>query len=443
MITVIWVGLAAGVIAGISPCVLPILPGVLVAGAASSGRGVRRSMIVVLSLAATFAVLTLLGSLLLTALRLPDALLHRLGLAALLLVGLGLIFAPVEHLLQRPFARLHPGAARPDGHPVLLGMALGALFVPCAGPVLAAIAIAGSTGIGAGVGVLTAAFAVGVAVPLLLFALIGSGLGRWARRNRGRLRAARTAGGVILVVLAAVLATDVLAPLQRSVPAYAQALQQRVEDGDPARQALAALHRTPTTPADVTGAAGITAAPQANGALTTCVPGAVDLANCGAAAEFVGLGSWFNTPGGTPLTLAGLRGQVVLVDFWTFACINCQRTLPSVTAWYDRYRDYGLTVVGVHTPEFTFERDAGNVADAIDRNHIHYPVAQDNTSATWRAYRNSWWPAVYLVDARGVLRHLQAGEGAYARSEQQIRALLAAARPGQTLPPPVDPAAGP
>ena len=100
-------------------------------------------------------------------------------------------------------------------------------------------------------------------------------------------------------------------------------------------------------------------------------------------------------------------------------------------------------MVGVHTPEFSFERDAGNVADAVARYNIHYPVAQDNTSATWRAYRNNWWPAAYLVDARGVLRHLQAGEGAYARSEQQIRALLAAARPGQTLPHPVDPAAGP
>jgi thiol-disulfide isomerase/thioredoxin len=147
----------------------------------------------------------------------------------------------------------------------------------------------------------------------------------------------------------------------------------------------------------------------------------------GKAPEFTGNQRWFNTPGGRPLTLAGLRGRVVLVDFWTYTCINCIRTLPYMRAWDAAYRSRGLTIVGVHTPEFQFEHDAGNVRDAIAQNRLRYPVAQDNDYKTWNAWGNQYWPADYLVDAKGRVRYVHFGEGDDKRTEAAIRSLLAEA----------------
>jgi thiol-disulfide isomerase/thioredoxin len=144
----------------------------------------------------------------------------------------------------------------------------------------------------------------------------------------------------------------------------------------------------------------------------------------GTAPGFAGTGRWFNTPGGRPEPLHGLRGRVVLVDFWTYTCINCLRTLPYLEAWDARYRRAGLTIVGVHTPEFGFEHDAGNVAGAVRRLGIRYPVVQDNERATWDAYGNQYWPADYLVDARGRVRYTAFGEGDYGKTEAAIRSLL-------------------
>lgn len=149
---------------------------------------------------------------------------------------------------------------------------------------------------------------------------------------------------------------------------------------------------------------------------------ASELPDFGAAPEFAGIERWLNSE---PLTMSGLRGRVVMVDFWTFACINCQRTMPHVNAWAERYAAQGLTIVGVHTPEFPFERSADNVASAMKRQGIRHPVALDNRYATWKAYANQYWPAAYLIDAQGRIRYKHFGEGEYARTESVIRALLA------------------
>ena len=138
----------------------------------------------------------------------------------------------------------------------------------------------------------------------------------------------------------------------------------------------------------------------------------------GEAPDFAGDGRWFNT---RPLTLEGLRGRVVLIDFWTYTCINCLRTLPHLRAWDARYRSRGLTIVGVHTPEFAFERTAGNVRDAIARSRLRYPVVQDNDYATWNAWGNQYWPAKYLIDAKGRVRYAHFGEGEYDETEAAIR----------------------
>jgi thiol-disulfide isomerase/thioredoxin len=140
-----------------------------------------------------------------------------------------------------------------------------------------------------------------------------------------------------------------------------------------------------------------------------------------AAPEFAGLGNWFNSP---PLTLSGLRGKVVLVDFWTYGCVNCVNTLPHVTQLYSKYKDRGLVIVGIHTPEFPFEHSASNVQAALKRHGITYPVAQDNNSATWNAWRNQYWPAQYIVDRSGHIVYSHAGEGAYEDIDRTIDRLL-------------------
>ena len=150
---------------------------------------------------------------------------------------------------------------------------------------------------------------------------------------------------------------------------------------------------------------------------------AAALPDLGAAPEFTGIERWLNSE---PLSLAQLRGRVVLVDFWTYACINCIRTLPHVNRWAEQYTPQGLTVVGVHTPEFPFERPTANVEAAMRRHGVKHPVAQDNRYGTWKAYGNQYWPATYLIDAQGRIRYKHFGEGEYERTEGVIRTLLAA-----------------
>jgi thiol-disulfide isomerase/thioredoxin len=153
-----------------------------------------------------------------------------------------------------------------------------------------------------------------------------------------------------------------------------------------------------------------------------------NLPDLGLAQELRGTGTWFNS---APTSLAALRGKVVVLNFWTFACYNCNNTLPFVKDWYDKYAAQGLVILGVHTPEFGYEKVADNVANAIQEKGIKYPVVQDNDYQTWRAYDNHYWPAFYFIDARGHIRHTHWGEGAYAENEQIIQQLLLEARTGQ------------
>jgi thiol-disulfide isomerase/thioredoxin len=137
--------------------------------------------------------------------------------------------------------------------------------------------------------------------------------------------------------------------------------------------------------------------------------------------EFAGISTWLNSP---PLTIANLQGKVVLVQIWTFACINCQRTLPYITRWYKDYADRGLQIIGIHTPEFAFERDLGNVKQALVERGIKYPVAIDNSHTMWQAYNNEYWPHLFLANRQGLIQYDHIGEGAYAETEQKIRELL-------------------
>jgi thiol-disulfide isomerase/thioredoxin len=297
-----------------------------------------------------------------------------------------------------------------------MGLALGLVFVPCAGPILASITVLAATkGLSWGLVSLTIAFAVGVAVPLLGFGVAGQRIGSRIKAVRTRLQAIRIASGVVLIVTALVIATNLAEPLQRLAPAALAKIQDKIENNSGVQSHLDSL-------------AGRTAQNSAtSGALSLdqCEQGSIDkLQNCGPARDFTGIDQWLNTPDGKPLTLASLKGRVVLVDFWTYSCINCQRTFPYLTAWDKRYRDQGLTIVGVHAPEFSFEKVVSNVKDAAARYGLTYPIAIDNEYATWNAWDQRYWPAHYLIDQQGNVRQVHYGEGGYAETESLIQQLL-------------------
>jgi cytochrome c biogenesis protein CcdA/thiol-disulfide isomerase/thioredoxin len=335
MLVLIGIGLAAGFITAISPCVLPVLP-IVFAGGATGGR--RKPFAIIAGLVLSFTAFTLFGVWLLRKLGLPEDLLRDVAIALLFLVAATLLFPKVEEIVQRPFLRLTRRPSGDLGGGLLLGASLGLVFVPCAGPVLAAITVVGATqDVGFRAIVLTVAYAIG-------------------------------------------------------------ALQNKVEDSNSAQRQLQKLRGN-----------------------TRQVAATTSLHDYGPAPQLTGLTNWINSK---PLTQKQLRGKVVLIDFWTYSCINCLRTLPHVKAWYQTYHDKGLVVIGVHTPEFAFEHVPSNVRSAVRQLGVTYPVALDNDYGTWNAFRNQYWPAKYLIDRRGNLRYYHFGEGSYDTTEARIRTLL-------------------
>ncbi|MEU6127021.1 cytochrome c biogenesis protein DipZ [Streptomyces sp. NPDC047123] len=453
MVILILIGLLGGLITAVSPCILPVLPVVFLAGgpapdapervavpvgaAASGGAGRtadeppapapaprrrnRRPYAVVAGLVLSFSFFTLLGVTIVTALGLPEDILRYVGLALLVFIGLGLIFPPVERILEKPFARIPQRQVNKEGGAFVLGLGLGLLYVPCAGPVLAAITVAGAQGrLSMDIVALTVSFAVGTALPLLVFALAGRRVSERIGAFRKRARKLRIVAGCLMIALALALALDVTSAVQRALPDYTSAAQRKIEDSDVARQQLSGLYD------------------DSNKELSRCADGVDELRSCGQAPPIEGISAWLNTPGGRPVDLKQERGKVVLIDFWTYSCINCQRSLPHITAWERAYKKAGLEVIGVHSPEFGFEKKTGNVASQAKKLGVTYPVALDNKLTTWNNYRNRFWPAKYLVDAEGTVRYFKFGEGQYAQTEDLIRTLLRQADPTVTLPPKTD-----
>ncbi len=420
--TLILIAIVAGLIAGISPCVLPVLPVVFVAGATTKSRSSwRRALSIVFGLIVSFSILILAGAEIVSQFHLPQQFLRDLGIALLIVVGVGLLLPNLGMWLERPFARFVARQPRLSRGGFVIGLALGLVFVPCAGPVLSTIIVLGAKEqVSLMTLLVTLAFSIGAAVPLLIVALAGSALVERARSLRQKGPMLRRIGGVVLIVMAIAISTNVFNSLQADVPGYTNALQQHVEGSSSVRKQLESLNGNVQS---------------SDGSLSSCVPGDPNLQSCGNAPNFTDITAWLNTPGGKPLSIKGLRGKVVLVDFWTYSCINCERTLPHVEAWYNRYKTDGLVVVGVHTPEFGFEHVVRNVRAESKSLGVDYPVAVDDNYGTWDAYNNEYWPADYLIDANGVVRHDEFGEGGYALTENLIRKLLVDAHPGLKLPP--------
>jgi cytochrome c biogenesis protein CcdA/thiol-disulfide isomerase/thioredoxin len=426
MIGLLGIAVVAGVIAGVSPCVLPVLPVLFVAGATEGeSKRRRRPLSVVAGLVISFTLFTLAGAEILTLLHLPLDLLRYVGIALLALVGLGLCIPALGELVARPFARIRIPTLSGERSGFVIGLGLGAVFVPCAGPVLTAISVLAATHhVGLESVLLTLCFSLGAAIPLIVIALAGGALVARVRALRQRAPLIRVVGGVVLIAMAGVLLSNVANSLQDVVPGYTSTLQHDVEGSAFASKQLASI--TATKQAKVASEGSV------------CVANSGVLGECGKAAPFTGIVAWLNTPGDRPITLASLRHKVVLVDFWTYSCINCQRALPHVEAWDARYRTDGLVIVGVHTPEFAFEHVISNVKAAASQLGVRYPIAIDNNYATWLAYSNEGWPAEYVIDGTGELRYTSLGEGDYSGTESLIRQLLVENRPGLKLPPPTE-----
>jgi len=420
MILLLAFAFLAGAATAVTPCVLPVLPALL---SASGTGGRRRPLGIVAGLTLTHTITIVGVASVVDGVGLADGTLRTLSIAVLTLFGVGLLVPRATDWIEQRlsfFSRLAPrsgGEGFWSGLPV--GGALGFVYAPCAGPILTAVisvsASQGTTGELVAVGV---AYGLGSAATLLGLAIGG-------RRVIGRLRPGRRgpllqrAFGVVMVLTAVLMFSKLdlrfQTALAADLPSFLRNPTRELERSAAVEDRLArvrgrSLFDSSVTPARRARPPGDARRPE--------------LAVLGSAPEFANTQRWFNSQA---LTITGLRGRVVLVDFWTYTCINCVATLPYLRAWDERYRRAGLTIVGVHTPEFAFEKSASNVQDAIRERGLRYPVVQDNEFGTWNAFGNQFWPAKYLIDADGRVRYTHFGEGDYDETEAAIRALLAEA----------------
>jgi cytochrome c biogenesis protein CcdA/thiol-disulfide isomerase/thioredoxin len=382
----------AGVITAVSPCVLPVLPIVLAGGV---GENRRRPFAIIAGLAISFFLSILFATWILDKLGLPKDLLRNISIGLLFLIAVVLIVPAVGEWIERPLTRLSRRPAGDLGGGFVLGCALGFVFVPCAGVALAYVTASAASGeFGLKAILVAISYTLGVSVVLLAVALGGRAASQGFRTAMERFR---IVFGAIIAAVAFALVFNVDEQLARVSFPTSSLLPDLGKDSFK-RGKNVVEDRTPTAPA-------------ADDALP----------DYGRAPDFAGIDRWLNS---RPLTMAELRGKVVLIDFWTYSCINCLRTLPHVEAWDRLYRKDGLVIVGVHTPEFAFEHVPSNVQASVKRLGVRYPVALDNDYGTWNAYGNQYWPAKYLIDRNGDVRYAHFGEGDYDLTEENIRTLL-------------------
>jgi cytochrome c biogenesis protein CcdA/thiol-disulfide isomerase/thioredoxin len=415
------------------------------AGAAGDpvGECRRRPLGIVLGLAITFTIAIVALASLVKGVGLAAGATRTIAIVVLILFGVVLLVPEVSSRLEAPMSRMARFGPKTRGtgfwSGLGVGAALGFVCAPCAGPILAAvISVGATTGTTLRTAIIGVAYSVGLSVVMLAWSLAGRVVIERARRAlRGHI-VERAMGAVLLATGVAMifnLDTNFENRLARS-SALASWIDPTsgIENSHSVQSKLASL-RPASRFAERQASAKATPAADHVG---VAIPGVTTpkLADLGVAPPFTDNQDWFNTPHDKPLTLASMRGHVVLVDFWTYTCINCIRTLPFVKGLYAHYHRYGLDVVGVETPEFTFEQEASNVRQAIASDGIKYPVVQDNRYGTWDAYQNEYWPAEYLIDATGEVRHTQFGEGDYKQDEAAVRELLYEAG-AHHLPPPM------
>lgn len=415
MIILILFAFIAGLVTVLSPCILPILP-IVLSGSVTGGK--QRPLGVVTGFISSFTFFTLFLSAIVQATGLSADVLRTVSVVVVGAFGVSLLVPQFQVMLEQLFSRLAGAVSSAQQKAqtvhsdfiagIVIGISLGLVWTPCVGPILASVITLAATGSVSGQAVLiTLAYSVGTAIPLLAITWGGRELLNrhpWLVQNSGRIQ---KVFGVLMILTAIAIHFNLDRSFQAYVleafPQYGVGLTQ-FEDNEAVRTQLDELGTDPMDKSDM-------------GKPMDQLSGS----NYPLAPELIPGGEWFNTD---PLTMQRLRRKVVLVDFWTYTCINCIRTLPYLRTWHDKYADDGLVILGIHTPEFEFEKDAANVQEAIEDFELKYAVMQDNNYATWRAYNNRYWPAKYLIDKNGRIRYTHFGEGAYDETESMIQELL-------------------
>lgn len=406
MILLLVIAFASGLITILAPCIWPLLPIVL---SSSLSGGKKKAFGITLGILASFGFFTLTVSYLVSLFKFDPEVLRLVAALVIGFFGVTLALPFLSKILESRVSVLlgkFSGVLNGQNKSgfvggLTVGLALGLVWTPCAGPILATVAtLAATRAVNSGIVFVTLAYLVGVGIPLFLFSIATSAVfGKSTMFNKytGRIQ---MLFGIVMILMALAIYTGYDRTLETKLldlfPSYTSFLT-RLETTGGTQKELLKLK------------GGVSGNPKS------------DLRVMGDAPDFIGITNWLNSK---PLSMSELRGKVVLVDFWTYTCINCIRTLPYVTSWYEKYHNMGFVVIGVHTPEFEFEKKTDNVENALKKYKINYPVAQDNDYKTWNNFNNQYWPAKYLIDANGKIRYTHFGEGDYAKTEQNIQDLI-------------------
>ncbi|MBI2029682.1 cytochrome c biogenesis protein DipZ [Candidatus Gottesmanbacteria bacterium] len=417
MILLLIFAFISGLITITAPCIWPLLP-IILSSTATGGR--RKPLGVVIGILVSFAIFTLTISYLVSVFKFDPTILRTFAVVIIAFLGLTLLIPALSARLEGTVSSLTSKTGgllgqKSDGFlgGLATGIALGIVWSPCAGPILATIAtLAATQAVNFQIVIVTIVYVIGVGIPLFIFALAGNAVfsrSRFLSKYTGRIQ---QVFGAVMILTAFAIFTNFDKTLQVKLldafPAYTDFVV-KLESNPRVQNQLNLIRSRDDKKID-------------DMLKKPFSPTTSDkLPFYSKAADFVGITNWLNSP---PLTIGEMKGKVVLVDFWTYTCINCIRTLPYITSWYEKYKDKGFVVVGVHTPEFEFEKSTQNVENAIKQYKINYPVAQDNDYQTWDAYNNRYWPAKYLVDKDGNIRYFHFGEGKYDETEKAIQSLL-------------------
>ena len=425
MVILLLFAFISGLVTILAPCIWPLLP-IIFSTTSTGGR--TKAFGISLGIVASFAFFTLTISYLVAFFNFDPDILRLLAVIVLTFLGLTLVIPKLTGIIEFGFSRLSslikftpkpPSKGFIPGF--VTGMSLGIVWSPCAGPILSTIAALSVTRtVNLGIVLVTLSYSAGVFIVLFLFSIGGNALFAGSRFLTAYTGIIQRIFGIIIILTAFSILINfdkvLQAKLLDAVPSYSDFIY-RLESNDVINRALQNLKPDKDMP-DRTGKASD---PVTN--MGDKSDGLSKLPVLYKAPELEGINNWLNT-GGKQLTISSLKGKVVLVDFWTYTCINCIRTLPYVTKWYEKYRDDNFTVIGVHTPEFEFEKKTENVRMAIEQYNISYPVAQDNDYRTWTMFDNRYWPAKYLIDKDGYVRKYHFGEGKYEEMETAIRELI-------------------
>ena len=420
MLILIAFSFLAGVVTILSPCILPVLPIVLTSSIAG---GKNRPLGVVLGFVLSFTFFTLFLTAVVRAIGISSDLLRSVSVLIILLFGIALILPKFQIFLERLFVKLASFVPKTSGKSgfsggLIMGVSIGLLWTPCVGPILGSVIALAVTGAVTGTALaITLSYSLGTAGPMLAIVYGGRSLLNrvpWLLKNTGKIQ---KVFGVLMIITAVGIYFNFDRNFQAYIldkfPNYGTGLT-KLEENKLVKDQLDKLD----------GGEGVQEKDMGKPMFDV-------ISDLGTAPEIIPGGEWFNLPEGVDsLTISGLRGKVVLIDFWTYTCINCIRTLPYLKSWHEKYNDDGLVIISVHTPEFEFEKSAENLAEAISDFELTYPIVQDNNYETWTAYNNRYWPAKYLINSQGKIVYTHFGEGDYDETERVIQTLLAEAGSG-------------